>query len=102
MTKPAPQLLDLLDQLGVQDVLWKEGVEAALLAAQDRVYQIEGDLACVGNLLARIHGDGGHYQEEHGIAKSCADAENIVINLRREVACLQESHDILVHSEDPW
>ncbi len=28
-------------------------------------------------LLARIHGDGGHYTEEHGLDKSVADADLI-------------------------
>lgn len=27
------------------------------------------------NLLARIHGDGGHYVEQHGLEKAVADAE---------------------------
>lgn len=33
----------------------------------------------LGNLLARIHGDGGHYVEEHGWEKACADAEQLVV-----------------------
>jgi len=33
----------------------------------------------LGNLLARIHGDGGHYVEEHGWEKACEDAEQLVI-----------------------
>lgn len=32
-------------------------------------------------LLAVIHRDGGHYTEEHGIAKSCADAMTKVSEL---------------------
>jgi len=27
------------------------------------------------NLLARIHGDGGHYVDEHGLDKACVDAD---------------------------
>jgi len=30
------------------------------------------------NLLAVIHGDGGHYTDKHGVAKSTADAQNEV------------------------
>ena len=37
------------------------------------------------NLLAVIHGDGGHYTEEHGIEKAAADAEVEVVKLRRQV-----------------
>lgn len=35
----------------------------------------------VGNLLARIHRDGGQYQHEHGIEKAVADADKIVADL---------------------
>lgn len=38
----------------------------------------------IGNLLARIHGDGGHYFNKHGLHKSCEDAELIVVELVRE------------------
>lgn len=34
----------------------------------------------LGDLLARIHRDGGHYVQEHGWEKACADAENKVVN----------------------
>lgn len=37
--------------------------------------------AQLGNLLARIHRDGGHYQDEHGTEKACADAETAVVGL---------------------
>lgn len=97
-----PQVLDLIELLGCMDTAWEGGLAEAAKAAQDKVYAMQGDLACVGNLLARIHGDGGHYQEEHGTDRACKDAERIVIDLRKDVAALQESHDILVHSEDPW
>jgi hypothetical protein len=33
----------------------------------------------VGNLLARIHRDGGHYIEEHGLAKAMEDADAKVV-----------------------
>lgn len=33
-------------------------------------------------LLAIIHRDGGHYADEHGLAKAVADAEVIVLELR--------------------
>ena len=33
------------------------------------------ELEAVKNLLARIHGDGGHYTEKHGLLKSIIDAE---------------------------
>lgn len=96
------QFLDLLDLLGVQPVLWEKGLEAACLAAQDRIYDLRGARVDLGNLLAVIHGDGGHYQAEHGLERACADAEKVVIGLRMSVDTLRESHRILVESEDPW
>ena len=35
----------------------------------------------VGNLLARIHRDGGHYQAEHGTLKALEDAEREVVHM---------------------
>lgn len=34
------------------------------------------------NLLAIIHGDGGHYEGKHGTVKACKDAEGVVSELR--------------------
>ena len=104
MDKPPQQLLDLLDLLGVQTSLWDEGLETACLRAQDRVYALMSSEApsCVGDLLAVIHGDGGHHLLEHGLERSCLDAEKVVTDLRISVAAWQESYDTLVHSEDPW
>lgn len=36
----------------------------------------------LGDLLARIHGDGGHYAAEHGIEKAVADADRILAEWR--------------------
>jgi len=36
----------------------------------------------LGDLLAVIHRDGGHYEAEHGTEKACADAETAVHVLR--------------------
>ena len=33
------------------------------------------------NLLARVHGDGGHYTDEHGVSASVADADVVISNL---------------------
>ena len=35
----------------------------------------------LGNLLAIVHGDGGHYTAEHGLEKSYEDAEKKVANM---------------------
>jgi hypothetical protein len=47
----------------------------------DRCAKAEGHL---GNLLARIHRDGEHYQSEHGTEKAVHDAEQLVAKLYSE------------------
>lgn len=99
-----PQVLDLLDLLGCMGIAWESGLAEAALAAQDKVYALQSDKVdpCVGNLLAVIHGDGGHYLAEHGLEKACKDAEYAITMLRANLGCLEESHRILIESEDPW
>ncbi len=36
----------------------------------------------LGELLARIHGDGGQYLDQHGYDKAVADADSMVANWR--------------------
>lgn len=54
--------------------------------AADEIDRLSAELAEVsqwlGNLLAIIHRDGGHYQAEHGTEKACTDAETAVHVLR--------------------
>jgi hypothetical protein len=54
----------------------------------------------LGNLLAVIHGDGGHYQGEVGTEKAAKDAEKIVCDLRAKrdalKAALQRTHNLIV------
>lgn len=106
---PLDLLVRLLQQLGLNSVLWEEGLERACNLAEERVRFLTSERGVeiannqhVGNLLAVIHGDGGHHLLEHGLEKACLDAEKVVTDLRMSVAALEESHDILVHSEDPW
>lgn len=46
----------------------------------------------VGDLLAVIHGDGGHYIAEHGVKKACADAVSKWHGLRDK---LDNAQDLL-------
>ena len=39
----------------------------------------------LGDLLAVIHRDGGHYESEHGTEKACADAE-LAVHVQRGIA----------------
>jgi hypothetical protein len=44
--------------------------------------QLRSHARAVSNLLAIIHGDGGHYEGKHGTVKACKDAEGVVSDLR--------------------
>ena len=46
--------------------------------------------AALGNLLAVIHRDGGHYQAEHGTEKAVADAMEAISHERTERDALAE------------
>lgn len=52
-------------------------------------------IEAIGNLLAVIHRDGGHYEAEHGILKACADAEQVVQRER-----LRTLHDLAISEYD--
>lgn len=53
--------------------------KTALEKAPSLINELEAASEHLGNLLAVIHGDGGHYQDEHGTAKAVADAEAKVV-----------------------
>jgi hypothetical protein len=44
----------------------------------------------VSNLLAVIHGDGGHYENKYGTEKACADAEKKIYELYNAREMLKE------------
>lgn len=56
---------------------------------------LEGALANVehllGELLADIHGDGGHYRAEHGLEASCRAAHKRIESLRAQLEAAEES-----------
>lgn len=53
-------------------------LEPLLTAIPDLLREADTLERHLKNLLARIHRDGGHYTEEHGLNKSAADADRIV------------------------
>lgn len=67
-----------------------ENNDAALLGMQHwdelrKLREIAAAQRPILDLLARIHRDGGHYTDAHGIAKSAADAENLVIKQLNQI-----------------
>lgn len=69
-------------QLGETDM--EVHVEAAE-KAQARIEKMEGELQAVRNLLAILHGDGGHHTNEVGLARSCMDAADKFYKTRTEI-----------------
>ena len=59
---------------------WIRDYAKACISA-DRAARATGAEQHLANLLARIHGDGGHYTSEHGIEKSVADADLLISQL---------------------
>lgn len=54
----------------------------------------------VGNLLAVIHGDGGHYLAKVGLEQACIDAEAVVTQLRKEISNLQYKYELSSATRD--
>ena len=56
----------------------------------------------LGNLLAVIHRDGGHYQGENGDDKASEDAQMVVCNLRTKIDNLRGLlEEVASHSSGP-
>lgn len=87
---PAPDVADLVNEAQEFIDTSEPSHEAETLVARLMVrletLARERDEALIsernlGNLLARIHRDGGHYQAKHGTLKACVDADLIVSGL---------------------
>ena len=99
-----PALIARVRELEAECAKWKAGVEEfrrrntdlmmELFAAQEKARavnigpvlheneQLRSHARAVSNLLAIIHGDGGHYEQARGTVKACKDAEGVVSDLR--------------------
>lgn len=62
-------------QVSNKELIMKSTVEHI-----EEIQEILETQQALGNLLARIHRDGGHYQQKHGTRKAIEDAEKIVCN----------------------
>lgn len=58
----------------------RDALERCLAAQMQR----DEYLNVLGELLAVIHRDGGHYQEEHGLEKACVDAVDAIVARHEE------------------
>lgn len=54
------------------------------------------------NLLARIHGDGGHYVAQHGLEKAMEDADQLCAKWRAQQAEAQEPVATINISDDDF
>jgi hypothetical protein len=98
MTAPKPLDLEALAREAAQSII-DAGLIAAVFsplfaASEARAQKAERERAeaerHLGNLLAIIHGDGGHYQGEHGSAKATEDAIARVYEIRAERDAAQQ------------
>lgn len=64
-------------------------VLASLLRLRDSPVQAGLEARLLGNLLARIHGDGGDHVLEHGLEKAAADAEDMVATWQNLVTAVR-------------
>ena len=76
MTRTALEIANKLDTW-----IAKDSREAAAMLRQQRaeIDRLRRERHHIYDLLARIHRDGGQYTAEHGVEKSCDDAEAQVV-----------------------
>jgi hypothetical protein len=66
-------------------------------AVRTLVAELREERHLLFNLLAVIHRDGGDYTEKHGLVKSAADAETVVIKTRGQLHDLREALENALH-----
>ena len=71
---------------------WTHGAYRSLrfLTEDDQMVRVLVTEA-IGNLLAVIHRDGGHYEGNHGTPPAIEEAQRIVVGLRSELAAKEET-----------
>jgi len=74
--------LDEIEARWPENRLANSDARADVHALIARVRELEAWQRAASNLLAIIHGDGGHYENANGTVKACKDAEGVVSNLR--------------------
>lgn len=89
------QLVQLTDNLAG---LSSDKLREIYSAVERLMYESEGYLRRataaekhLGNLLARIHGDGGHYQDEHGTDKAVEEADMLICEMHRKLNVYDET-----------
>jgi len=75
--------------------LRKYQAETGLLKLQNESLSLEKQILeyHLGNLLALIHGDGGHYLDKYGMEKAVQDAIIEHVRLRSLVSSLEEKEE---------
>lgn len=73
--------LEIADQVDAYVIRTSIEAEAAAMLRQQHaeIEQFKRERYHIYDLLARIHRDGGQYTAEHGVEKSCDDAEAQVV-----------------------
>lgn len=75
-------------------------LDCLLCQQSEIITKLKAQLAAMdqqaGNVLARIHGDGGHYITQHGWEKACVDADAVVCRLQAQLAASEKKVEALL------
>ena len=69
---------------GVRKPMWTDMEDKQLRQLEKEVKQLKAENQSFGNVLAIIHGDGGHYITKHGHEKASQDAIAKISKVRDE------------------
>lgn len=77
-------------------------IDAASGPSHSCLVPVSGDYLVLhqpaGNLLARIHRDGGHHEERVGYEQACIDAEEAVLDMRSKLEALSAPNFVYVRA----
>ena len=79
-----------IDLLKKANAAWHVEIDAVTKDRDDWITSHAQLFRKIGNLLAVIHRDGGHYQSEHGLDKAIADAQDRICDTRAGLGAADE------------
>lgn len=99
----------LMEELPISrsnELEWEEEVRCAIHGQTQDIERLSVELAAASaraeatehmlrNILARIHRDGGHYADEHGLEKASKDADQVFCDLLQRAEAAERLNEIL-------
>ena len=77
--KQCHEVCEAIEECGASEELTEASMKACALL--EELNSLVDNDERLGNLLAIVHRDGGHYTEKHGVEKSYEDAKEKVSNM---------------------